>query len=135
MAKATPLSSLLSPLVHELAIINLSQSQCQQKSSTTSHVEVSLPGSLSAALILPPHNCSLPVQQVRGDWQGESQLSGDLCRSKKREGRFLFISTATAYVSTSTQCFVSGTASLTTCSARRRRILEGGESKTAAGLH
>merc|ERR1711990_635594 len=50
-------------------------------------------------------------------------------RSKKRDGRFFLISTKTAYFSTTTQCFVSGS-SLTTCAARKRRILEGVEEQT-----
>lgn len=131
MAKATA-PTLPSPLVHELKIINLSQS----KSSPTKHDDVPRPDSLSAAHILPPHNGSPADQQVRTDWAGGRGISCDLCRSKKRDGRFLLISTKTAYLSTSTQCFVSGTAaSLTTCAARRRRILEGGENNRSAGLH
>ena len=63
----------------------------------------------------------------RGGRGREGNILRDLCRSKKRDGRFLFISTKTAYLSTSTMCFVSGTTTLTTCAARRRRILEGGE--------
>ena len=62
-----------------------------------------------------------------GGGGGEGKyISCDLCRSKKRDPRFFFISTKTAYVSTSTQCFVTGSA-LSACAARKRRILDGGE--------
>ena len=69
MAKATA-PTLPSPLVHELKIINLSQS----KSSPTKHDDVPRPDSLSAAHILPPHNGSPADQQVRTDWAGGEYL-------------------------------------------------------------